>query len=277
MADPPNLPRLEEPRANTAPFYLASLLLVAASAGTAMDGLTSPMGRALFVAGVAAAMVFLVLPSWLEHRARVLDRLAVALARLEERQYDLESVRREHRKAQARAEEASDRVAELLERVEEQARSLAELARFREELLGVRQEGQRLQNRLEDWARALMDHLDDQYRLLSHDGVSADYHAGVQRGLGQLVRTLRSLGLEIDYLRTPSGPDQPVLEHWRELEARLLSLGPQPLERQLAQLRASCPTFCRRNEHFMLVRELGLQQKQAEVRMTSLLDLLDRS
>ena len=197
MADPPSPSQPEEPRASTAPFYLASLLLVATSAGVAMDSLTSPRGMALLVGGVAAAMVFLVLPSWLEHRARVLDRLAVALARLEERQYDLESVRREHRKAQARAEEVADRVAELLGRVEEQARSLAELARFREELLGSRQEGQRLQNRLDEWSRAFMDHLDDQYRLLSHDGVSADYHAGVERVRGQLVRTLRSLGLDV--------------------------------------------------------------------------------
>lgn len=198
-------PRAEEPRASGIPFYLACVALVAASAVVAAATRNSPVGMAAFLAGMVGAMIFLVLPSWLEHRAQVLDQLAVGLAELERRQYDLEAVRREHRKALARAEETQEQAAALVDRLEEQSRQLAELFRMKEELLASRQEGQRLQKRLDDWVQVLVDHCDDQHRLLSHDGVSPDYHAGVDRSLLQLTRALRSLGLDV----VQPGPGDP--------------------------------------------------------------------
>ena len=42
-----------------------------------------------------------------------------------------------------------------------------------------------------------MDHCDDQFRVLSHDGLSPDYREGAERSLEQLARTLRSRGLDL--------------------------------------------------------------------------------
>jgi len=186
-----------ESRSGSTPFFLASVAMVAASVAVAMVTRDSPLGMGLFLGGIAAAMVFLVLPTWLEHRAGSLELLAVALDDLERRQYDLDSVRREHRKALTRIEEFQEQSTRVVDRLEDQSRQLAEVFRLKEEVLVVRQEGQRLQRRLEDWDLALADHCDDQFRLLSHDGVSPDYHAAVQRGLEQLSRCLRSLGLDV--------------------------------------------------------------------------------
>ncbi len=190
-------PSAGETRSGSSPFLLASAAMVAASVAVAMVTRSSPLGMGLFLVGIAGAMVFLILPTWLEYRAGSLELLGAALGELERRQYDLDSVRREHRKALTRLEEFHDRSTGMVDRLDEQARRLAEVYRLQEDLLAVRQEGQRLQRRLEDWERALADHCDDQFRLLSHDGVSPDYHAAVQRGLEQLARCLRSLGLDV--------------------------------------------------------------------------------
>jgi molecular chaperone GrpE (heat shock protein) len=192
-----NSPPGAESRSGSTPFFLACVAMVAASVAVAMVTRSSPLGMGLFLAGIGAAMVFLVLPTWLEHRACSFELLGVALGELERRQYDLDSVRREHRKALTRIEEFHEQSTGMVDRLEEQARQLAEVFRLKEDLLAVRQDGQRLQRRLEDWEQALTDHCDDQFRLLSHDGVSPDYHAAVQRGLEQLARCLRSLGLDV--------------------------------------------------------------------------------
>lgn len=174
---------MENRNASGVPFYLASVTLVAGSAAVAAVTRSSPLGMVAFLAGLAAAMIFLVLPSWLEHKAQVLDGLGLALAELQERNYDLEGVRREHRRALARTEEVLE--------------GLADLVRLKEELLEIRQDRQRLQRRLEDWEDSLVAYCDDQFRLLSQPGLSDDYRDAAQRSLKHVTRSLQALGLDV--------------------------------------------------------------------------------
>jgi hypothetical protein len=66
-----------------------------------------------------------------------------------------------------------------------------------------------------------------------------------------LDRTLarRLLGLEIDYLRLPTGQDSAILEHWSEVVVQLMELRPARRRLEIRALRQHCPTFCRRNDH----------------------------
>lgn len=67
----------------------------------------------------------------------------------------------------------------------------------------------------------------------------------------EMAEARRLLGLEIDYLRLPAGKDGAVLKHWGEVTVRLRALPAAARHRQLLQLRAHCPTFCRRNAGFL--------------------------
>jgi len=183
-------------QASSTPFYLACVTLVVCSAAVVTVTRSSGLGALGFLAGVALAMFFLVLPSWLEHRAAGLDQLHLALAELETRAYDLDSVRREHRRALARSEELQEKAEELAGVLREQAGRLAELFGLQEELIQARQDRQRAQNLLEARDRVLVEHHDSLERLLSQEGLSPEYLEATTRALQQLRRTLSSTGLD---------------------------------------------------------------------------------
>ncbi len=69
-------------QSSSTPFYLACVTLVVCSAAVVTVTRSSGLGALGFLAGVALAMFFLVLPSWLEHRAAGLDQLHLALAEI---------------------------------------------------------------------------------------------------------------------------------------------------------------------------------------------------
>lgn len=183
-------------QSSSTPFYLACVTLVVCSAAVVMVTRSSGLGALGFLCGVALAMFFLVLPSWLEHRAAGLDQLHVALAELERRSYDLDSVRREHRRALARSEELQEKAEELAGVLREQASRLAELFGLQEELIQARQDRQRAQNLLEARDRVFVEHHDSLERLLSQEGLSPGYLEATTRALQQLRRALSSTGLD---------------------------------------------------------------------------------
>lgn len=183
-------------QANCMPFYLACVTLIVCSAAVMIMTRSSAIGVVGFLGGVALAMFFMVVPSWIEHRAAGLDQLHLALAELETRAYDLDSVRREHRRALTRSEDFQEKAEELAGVLREQASRLAELFRLQEELIQARQERQRAHNLLETRDRVCIEHHDSLERLLSQEGLSPEYLEATTRALQQLRRALASTGLD---------------------------------------------------------------------------------
>ncbi len=179
-------------------FYPASVIIFVASA----VALVLSYGKhessvSISLAGIVLSMCFLVAPAFIQYRTDVLRSYLRALDETEHRLFDVDAIRREHRKTIMKLEELMEKTAAQAEQIASLTPGAAALKEKNEELSELRQAAAKERQLQEGWADSMMEYCTFLNRTVNLPGLSPEYARAVKKSSDVLVTHLAALGLDV--------------------------------------------------------------------------------
>lgn len=172
-------------------IFIVSVVILVSSYGKQETSAT------ILLAGIVLSMSFLVAPAFIQYRTEVLQKYLKALDETENRLFDVDSVRREHRKTIMKLEELMEKADARAQEIAALSAGIAAQKKTNEELTELRQALAKESQKQEQWVDTMMDYCTFLNRTMNLPDLSPEYAKAVKKSADVLIKQIASLGLDV--------------------------------------------------------------------------------